>query len=381
VHPLARRAKTIADEALLRAISAAGGGGGSGGGAAQAFVYVNVNGGVDAPGNGTFAHPYASISYALSQITDASPTKTYTVWIAGGDYAAASIKPYIYLTGIDPLNLPFVTTLTVAPSFGANVFAGMTNITFPGPINLDFSASPGASFIVYNCVFDAVAVMGTAAGFALTSFFDLFFAPITFSPGSAGAWDTFYDTFLNSVTIAGSSSPSTFVNVGSVFEKTLMIEGSGVSYSYSADGIPSAGLIFSGGATPAQLHPFTNPGDWEVVTSGSAIAAGALLKTIAGGFVPLATTDDAGACVGVSLDAAVASGIAVRSQNIGQAVTVLNDGAAAIAVGDRIIPSTVTAGRVTHSSTIGVPTVGVALSAGAAAPGAAFQMYFQPGQV
>jgi len=119
----------------------------------------------------------------------------------------------------------------------------------------------------------------------------------------------------------------------------------------------------------------------DVRSSGAAVSAGALVKPSGTAFVPLATTDDSGACAGVSLDAAAGSGSNIRVARIGQPVTVLNDGGAAIAVGDKIIPSATTAGQVTHSTTAGKGTVGVALTAAAASAGTAFQILFMPGVV
>jgi hypothetical protein len=119
----------------------------------------------------------------------------------------------------------------------------------------------------------------------------------------------------------------------------------------------------------------------DIKTSTAAIAAGALVKPSGTGVTPLATTDRSSAMSGISLDAASGAGTNVRVARTDQPVTVLNDGTAAIVVGDKIIPSATAAGQVTHSTTTGTPTVGVALTAAAATAGAAFQMQFLPSVV
>jgi hypothetical protein len=376
----------LANEALSRALLAnsGGGGGGGGGGAAQALVYVNQQGGVDAPGNGTFEHPYATLTFAMSQITDNSASKPYTIWTAGGTYAAPSLKPWTYVTGIDPLNTPTLTgDMAIDASFVGGDEAGATNLVFNDPQSFNLSAAAASVLDFYDCVFGSDFSFTGSAGTTLLTYLSGYFGTSTVTPAGA-TWTSFNDTFAlgETLTIAGTSTSSTVTMNGSAVEASLTIEGSGTAYQYTHNSaLPAAGITFSSGATPTALQQLNNNADWDIVTSGAAIAVNQTLKATGTGYVPLATTDDAGACVGVSLDAASGSGIAVRSQNIGQMVTVINDGTAAISIGDRIIPSSTIAGDVTHSAVSGTNTIGVAKTAAAATPGATFTMIFQPGQV
>jgi len=64
------------------------------------LVYISSNGS-DRDGTGTKQNPWQSISYTLSQITDAGKTNRYAVCIAEGSYLVSSLilKPYIDLYG------------------------------------------------------------------------------------------------------------------------------------------------------------------------------------------------------------------------------------------------------------------------------------------
>jgi hypothetical protein len=386
VRILARRAKGIADEALLRTfLAGASGGSGGGGGASQALLYVNTQGGVDAPGNGTFAHPYATLVYAMSQITDASPSKVYTVWVAGGAYAAPNIKPNVSIVGIDPFNVPFISgTLGLDASFGNSDSADCSYCDFVDPVNLNLSSLANSTLGFWACEFSGNFTISLGTLCELSTLLCDFSGDTTATITSGVAWDSFNDTFDRgfTLTINASSTPATVQMNGSAVESALVLNGSGIIYEYTHNSaLPKSGITLSGGAVAGSLQPLNVAGLWEVQTNGGAVTAGYLLKPSGSGYVPLATTDDSGACVGVSLDTVTSAGFSLRSQNIGQTVTVVNDGAAAIAIGDRIIPSTTAAGQVTHSAVSGKATVGVATSAAAATPGATFSMYFQPGQV
>lgn len=71
---------------------------GAGFSSAQQFVYVAQDG-ADVVGGGTVGSPYATVAFAMSQITDAALTKPYTIYVATGAYNEANLtlKPFVYI--------------------------------------------------------------------------------------------------------------------------------------------------------------------------------------------------------------------------------------------------------------------------------------------
>lgn len=63
--------------------------------------YVSQETGADLSGNGSRSKPWATINYALSQITDAGPSNSYALLVAKGTYAEATIemKEYVDMYG------------------------------------------------------------------------------------------------------------------------------------------------------------------------------------------------------------------------------------------------------------------------------------------
>jgi hypothetical protein len=119
----------------------------------------------------------------------------------------------------------------------------------------------------------------------------------------------------------------------------------------------------------------------DIQNSGAALTSFQVVKPTSGGVVPVATTDRASKASGITLDVASGAGVPVRVARSGQPVTVTNDGAAVISVGDLITVSATTAGQVTHTTTAGIPILGTALTGAAATPGALFTIQFDPSVV
>ena len=90
-------------------------------------VYVS-NDGNDLTGNGTIAFPYQTIEFALTQITDASQTKPYTIKIVTGQYFETNLllKPYVSLDG------------------------GNSQVQVSGSISLDSSYTAGGNLRIYD---------------------------------------------------------------------------------------------------------------------------------------------------------------------------------------------------------------------------------------
>ena len=90
-------------------------------------VYVS-NDGNDLTGNGTIAFPYQTIEFALTQITDASQTKPYTIKVVTGQYFETNLllKPYVNLDG------------------------GNSQVQVSGSIALDSSYTAGGNLRIYD---------------------------------------------------------------------------------------------------------------------------------------------------------------------------------------------------------------------------------------
>ena len=88
------------------------------------YVYVSSTGGVDAVGNGSPLRPYATITYALTQITTASATKIYVVQCFGNfTETTLNVKPWVLLNG----NGSYLTSTTVQQD---SSWTGTTNGIF-----------------------------------------------------------------------------------------------------------------------------------------------------------------------------------------------------------------------------------------------------------
>jgi hypothetical protein len=90
-------------------------------------VYVS-NDGNDLTGNGTIAFPYQTIEYALTQITDSSQAKPYTIKVVTGQYFETNLllKPYVSLDG------------------------GNSQVQVSGSIALDSSYTAGGNLRIYD---------------------------------------------------------------------------------------------------------------------------------------------------------------------------------------------------------------------------------------
>jgi len=150
-------------------------------------VYVS-NDGNDLTGNGTIAFPYQTIEYALTQITDSSQTKPYTIKIVTGQYFETNLllKPYVSLDG------------------------GNSQVQVSGSIALDSSYSAGGNLRIYD-----FGILDVISGIALD--FDTLNSPqsIIFMQNCR--------TFSNTgIEISGSTNFSFFISDDLIgFELTL----------------------------------------------------------------------------------------------------------------------------------------------------------------
>jgi hypothetical protein len=150
-------------------------------------VYVSNNGN-NTTGLGTISAPYQTIEYALTQITDSSQTKPYTIKIVTGQYFETNLllKPYVSLDG------------------------GNSQVQVSGSISLDSSYSAGGNLRIYD-----FGILDVISGMALD--FDILNSPqsIVFMQNCR----TFSNT---SIEISGSTNFTFFISDDLIgFELTL----------------------------------------------------------------------------------------------------------------------------------------------------------------
>lgn len=106
------------------------------------IILVN-KGGNDANGTGTDEKPFLTISFAMSQITDASPTKRYLISVGPGTYAEdVTVKANVFIAGSAPV-LTRVNSINISDaSWGDNDDhrSGLKNIQVLGTTDIDFVA-------------------------------------------------------------------------------------------------------------------------------------------------------------------------------------------------------------------------------------------------
>lgn len=118
------------------------------------YVSPASQGGDDTNGTGTEGNPWATLPFALSQITDASPTNPYKIVLAPGSYAETDLAIKLNIT-YDFQNSQFTVTnpVTIDASetglSGVVTFQNISNLVLSGGTNLDF-AGLNIPFAVLN---------------------------------------------------------------------------------------------------------------------------------------------------------------------------------------------------------------------------------------
>lgn len=114
-------------------------------------VFIAVHGS-DITGNGSEGNPWASISYAYSQITTATASEPWAINAGPGGYSETNvlIKPNIFIVGLSLGNNAIVVSgsWSLDPSWATEVAGtyGFANASLVGTFSLDFSAlTPGNS--------------------------------------------------------------------------------------------------------------------------------------------------------------------------------------------------------------------------------------------
>lgn len=114
------------------------------------FVAKNGN---DTTGDGTLGKPYASISKALTDITDATPTKRYAIMVSPGNYteAAIALKANVFVVGSSMRAVRITGAVSLASDFtgSADHRSGFSNVTLLSAVDLNWTTVTSAAGKIY----------------------------------------------------------------------------------------------------------------------------------------------------------------------------------------------------------------------------------------
>ena len=121
-------------------------------------VFVSPEGS-DTTGNGSLRSPFATVSHAISTITDASPSKVYTIILTGNitDSGSVYVSPNINLFAVSPgVQLNNSNNITADPNWATAVpgssYAYWQNIAVYGNLDLDFSGFNNSIFPFFQFI-------------------------------------------------------------------------------------------------------------------------------------------------------------------------------------------------------------------------------------
>lgn len=118
------------------------------------LVYVSSTGGQDISGGGGQLNPYATLEYALSQITDATSTKIYIINMSGNfNETTISLKPWIMVDGQESI-MTITNQVVLDASWisigGTGIFQNFSNLNTMAGLNLDFTGAPDSQIEMEN---------------------------------------------------------------------------------------------------------------------------------------------------------------------------------------------------------------------------------------
>lgn len=118
-------------------------------------VNVDSTAGSDTSGNGTSIAPYQTIAHALSQITDATPTKLYIIDAFGNfNETSIALKPNVFINGNNGF-LTVTNQVTASAGSAVNPFFGLFNfkeLILNGDMNLDLSSTTNPTVYLQNII-------------------------------------------------------------------------------------------------------------------------------------------------------------------------------------------------------------------------------------
>jgi len=254
------------------------------------MLYV-ADGADAALANGSPVYPFASISAALASITDATPTKRYTILITAGEYVEAgtvNLKPNVFLCGVVPDAVRITaTSWGLDPTFtgGGDNRTGISNCVVNGAVSLNFTTVTSASgkFYARSALFNgAVTLTGynnatVQAQFSGCQFFalvtvqgvnvgvandNIYFNGLTLTQSPFGGVPTIWNATGGTLggTLTATTTVSDFNRRISVFAKsfwmdTVVIDGPSTYLDYTVDCLPVAGATVLNGANLVLINP------------------------------------------------------------------------------------------------------------------------------
>jgi len=115
--------------------------------------YVTASGS-DVTGDGSLAKPYATVSAALTSISDASPTKRYAIHVAPGNYTESSglaLKANVFVIGADSRLVRITGAVSMHSSFSGSGDhrSGFAKVTLLSAVDLNWATVTSAAGKIY----------------------------------------------------------------------------------------------------------------------------------------------------------------------------------------------------------------------------------------
>lgn len=232
--------------------------------------------------------PYKTLSFAISQITDASSSKPYTISLETGVYSETdlNLKPNIYISGNNSqLTVSGAVTLDTGWSSGGSVLIrGFNGISFPASVTLDFDSvnSPSTFIRVEDIVVTSSTtwdITGQSTNGAVIIFDNIFGFSSEWSYNITNCYGTISNGASGNISITNSSSTA-----GGNFSLTGLTEISGLNVTASAT---SDFTLFhsSSKVEGSTEYMCSNTGNLNVYSSSMVYLAGITLDNGTGGGV------------------------------------------------------------------------------------------------
>src|SRR5215510_12514215 len=113
---------------------------------AQQTVYIDGQTGSNTLGNGSAMNPWATLTFAYSQISDNATGKRYTLMLSGAVTESVAVKPWTSIVGRGPQESTITGTLSLDASWTTvNGTFSLTDL-FVTEVDFDSSAMGGGTF-------------------------------------------------------------------------------------------------------------------------------------------------------------------------------------------------------------------------------------------
>jgi hypothetical protein len=213
------------------------------------MVFVNSLAGSNVTGTGSYDNPYATVAYAMTQITDASSTKPYVIALQANRQVETTdvfMKPYTFIVGQGQraayMRINGGGALRPDPSHAtANSWVGLYNLYLGGssPIIWDLQALGGSNceFIIQNCtVTGSFTYKGrnSGGGDYLEAYDGILFGPLTLDSTNCQMQGL---ELVNGVTVTNTQAgPSSCTFESCVFDTSSSVDSTTVNMYNNAYG-------------------------------------------------------------------------------------------------------------------------------------------------